>query len=154
MRIASILIVLSLNSPALGSLSAPAPASVRVGVFGLFHPRELILRSGNQIALRADHDTCVMGGREEARVSVAGGTMHVACGGAVLATRTLRITGRDGGPADVEMTVPARISRKFRGQVDIATAGQELVPVVSIDLETAVASSWPPSRSPRRPARR
>jgi hypothetical protein len=155
MRIALILIVLSLGglssssvslsslsitSPALGSLSAPAPASVRVGVFGLFHPRELVLRSGSQIALRTDRDTCVLDGREEAQVSVTAGAMHVACGGAVLGTRTLRITGRDGGPADVEMTVPARISRKFRGQVDIASAGEELVPVVSMDLETAVAS--------------
>jgi hypothetical protein len=145
MRIALILIVLSLgglssSSVSLGGLSAPAPAAVRIGVFGLFHPRELILRSGSQIALRTDRDTCVLDGREEARVSVAGGAMRVSCGGAVLGTRTLRITGRDGGPADVEMTVPARITRKFRGQVDVATAGEELVPVVSMDLETAVAS--------------
>jgi hypothetical protein len=148
MRSALVRIILSISSLSIGSLSLgsmppgslSAPASVRVGVFGLFHPRELILRSGNQIALRTDRDTCVLDGREEARVSVAAGAMRVACGGVVLGARTLRITGRDGGPADVEMTVPARITRKFRGQVDVATSGEELVPVVSMDLETAVAS--------------
>ena len=143
MRSALVLIILSISSLPLGSMplgSLSAPASVRVGVFGLFHPRELILRSGHQIALRTDRDTCVLAGREEARVSVAAGVIHVACGGAVLGARTLRITGGDGGPADVEMTVPARITRKFRGQVDVAAAGEELVPVVSMDLETAVAS--------------
>jgi peptidoglycan hydrolase-like amidase len=38
------------------------------------------------------------------------------------------------------MGVPGKIRRRFHGRLDVTSTGGELVPVVSMDLETAVAS--------------
>lgn len=137
MRRASVLTAL-----ALCSLPAPAGADVRIAVFGLFHSRELVARSGDGsgLTLRTDRETCALGGRDEARVSDVGGSMQVVCAGRPFRVPTVRITSPIGGAADIELSIPGRISRKFHGHVDVTLAGTELVPVVSMDLETAVAS--------------
>jgi peptidoglycan hydrolase-like amidase len=38
------------------------------------------------------------------------------------------------------LMVPGRIERRFRGKLELVRAGDEVVPVVTMDLETAVAS--------------
>ncbi len=38
------------------------------------------------------------------------------------------------------LTVPGRIERRFRGRLEIVQSGAEVIPVVTMDLETAVAS--------------
>jgi hypothetical protein len=50
------------------------------------------------------------------------------------------VTGPTGRSADLELRVPGRIARRFHGRLDVTAADDELVPVVSMDLETAVAS--------------
>ena len=71
----------------LGQSAAPVPGEVRVGVFGLFHPRELVVSAaGGVIGLRGDRNSCVLRGAEEARVNLDGGSMRVACAAAVFST--------------------------------------------------------------------
>jgi peptidoglycan hydrolase-like amidase len=50
------------------------------------------------------------------------------------------VTGPTGKSADLELRVPGRIVRWFHGRLDVTAVDDELVPVVSMDLETAVAS--------------
>jgi len=136
MRRALILLALSL-----GQSTAPVPAGVRVGVFGLFHPAALIVSaSGGVVSLQGDRDSCVLRDREEASLVLDGVGMRVACAGAVFRTGVLFATGPMGGAADLQVTVPDRITRRFHGRLDVTSTGAELVPVVSMDLETAVAS--------------
>ena len=66
--------------------------------------------------------------------------MRVACAAAVFSTRAVRVTGPTGQAADLQLSVPGRITRRFHGRLDVILDGSELVPVVSMDLETAVAS--------------
>jgi hypothetical protein len=161
-RRAVVLLALSL-----GPQAAPVPAEVRVGVFGLFHPQELVVSAaGGVVSLAGDQHSCVLRAGEEARVEAPpaaasersessrrewgwgptsknirqGGSVRVACAAAVFSTRAVRITGPTGQSADLQLSVPGRITRRFHGRLDVILDGSELVPVVSMDLETAVAS--------------
>jgi peptidoglycan hydrolase-like amidase len=136
MRRALVLLALSLGQPA-----GPGPANVRVGVFGLFHPRVLVVSAAEGVvSLRGDGGTCVLRGSEEARLVLDGGAVHVVCAEAVFRTGALRATGPAGDAADLRLSVPERITRRFHGRLEVALDGDELVPVISMDLETAVAS--------------
>jgi stage II sporulation protein D len=127
-----------------GTAGTAAPTDrVRVGVFGLFHPRALSVRPGDDsgLAIVTDRDTLVLRGRETADVRIVNGsTMQVTCAGRSVTTDALRVAGAGDGITDVELSVPGRITRLFRGQLDITLLEDELVSVVSMDLETAVAS--------------
>jgi hypothetical protein len=114
---------------------------VRVGVFGLVHPGELIVSAaGGVVSLQGDRRSCVLRGGEEARIDLHGESVNVACAGAAFSARAVRVTGPTGESADLELSVPGRITRRFHGRLDVAPADYELVPIVSMDLETAVAS--------------
>lgn len=125
-----------------------APDRVRVGVFGLFHPRALSVRPGDArgLAIVTDRDTLVLRGRETADVRfIDGSTMQVTCAGRSITTDALHVlvlrgAGARDDIADVELSVPGRITRLFRGTLDITPVEEELVSVISMDLETAVAS--------------
>jgi stage II sporulation protein D len=135
-RRAVALLVLSL-----GRAPATMPSDVRVGVFGLFHPGALTVSAAEDaISLRSDREGCVLRRGDEARVRLEGGSLRVTCAAVAFSARSVRVTGSSGGPADLEVGVPGKIRRRFCGRLDVTSAGRELVPVVSMDLETAVAS--------------
>ena len=114
---------------------------VRVGVFGLFHPSELIVSAaGGVVSVRGDRNSCVLRGGEEARVEMSRGSLNVTCADAAFSARAIHVTGPTGRSADLDLSVSGRIARRFHGRLDVIAAGDELVPVVSMDLETAVAS--------------
>jgi stage II sporulation protein D len=135
-----ILLALSLRS--LTRLKAAVRTDVRVGVFGLFHPRALTVRPATDagIALQTDRETSMLRRGEEARVTAGGGSVQIAFGDRTIVAPAIRLAGPAGDDAELELSVPGRIARAFRGRVEIATAGDNLVPIVSMDLETAVAS--------------
>jgi stage II sporulation protein D (peptidoglycan lytic transglycosylase) len=127
---------------ALCSLPAPAAADVRIGVFGLFHPREIVVRSGDGagLSLHSDRETCALRGREEARLVALRGSVQVSCAGRAFGAPILYVDPLAGGINAVEISVPGKIARKFQGHIEVTSAAGELVLVVSMDLETAVAS--------------
>ena len=51
-----------------------------------------------------------------------------------------QITARDGGPTDFVLSIPGKIQRNFHGTLTITTAGNELIPVITMDREQAVAA--------------
>lgn len=124
-----------------GYSAAAVPLDVRVGVFGLFHSRELVVSAaGGVISLRGDRGTCVLRGSEEARIHLDGASIRVVCPGSVLTTRSVQGTGAMRQSEAFELTVPGRISRRFHGRLRVIAGADELIPIVSLDLETAVAS--------------
>ena len=132
---------LVLIAVALGQSGAFVRDDVRVGVFGLFHPRVLaVSASGGVLSLRGDGGDCVLRGVEEARLVLDGAIVRVACGDAVFRTRGLQATGQAGDAAELRLSVPGRIARRFHGRLEVTSGRGELLPVVSMDLETAVAS--------------
>lgn len=117
------------------------PLDVRIGVFGLFHSRELVVSpAGGVISVRGDRERCVLRGSEEARIHLDGTSIRVACPGSVFTTRAVHGDGAMRQSEGFALTVPGRISRRFQGRLHVIAAAAELIPVVSMDLETAVAS--------------
>ncbi len=115
---------------------AIAADRVRISVFSLFHPKQIILESKQPLLVKAGELEFVLEPRREAvlgwsrgKISVAGRTVD-----------RVSIAPRDGSDAEFELAVPGKIRRVYRGQVSILANRGELVPVVSMELETAVAS--------------
>jgi hypothetical protein len=135
---------LILAAIALGQPVASVPAEVRVGVFGLFHPSVLVVSaSGGEVSfvnVRSDRHSCVLRPGERARFEVDGSAVRVTCAAAELDSASIHLMGPTGGAADFELSVPGRIARRFHGRLDVIRDGDMLVPVVSMDVETAVAS--------------
>ena len=93
---------------------------VRVGVFGLFHPRALIVSAaGGVVSLRGDRHSCVLRGGEEARMDLDGGSVRVACAAALFSTGSLHVTGPTGQSAELQLSVPGKITRQFQGRLDV-----------------------------------
>ena len=133
--------------------STSASAGVRIGVFGLFHATTLVVRSADAsgMTLHGDRETCVLRGREAANVRLANRSVQATCDGHELSASVIRFTSRIGGVAEIELTVPDRIARTFRGTIEVTAAANELVSVVSMDVETAVASVVAAEQSPTAP---
>jgi len=122
-------------------LPARPPSEVQVAVFGLFHPDALVVAAtGDAIAVSGDRESCVLRGGEQARLQWGGRAIEVSCPGGAFASGAVRVTGSAGRDAELELRVPGRIARRFHGRLDVAAAGGELAPVMSMPLETAVAS--------------
>jgi stage II sporulation protein D len=129
----------------IGSTASAQNEGVRIDVLGLFHPSELTLSSttGSAVILRADAqsltlDTSAGLSRASIRVNEAG--LVVRCGTRSLNASKVTLASREGGPADFMLSVPGKITRRYRGRLEIINVSGELIPVVSMDLETAVAS--------------
>jgi peptidoglycan hydrolase-like amidase len=127
-------------------IGSTAPAQdVHIGVLGLFHPSELtvISSTGSAVVLQADEqsftlDTSAGLSRASIRVYAAGLLVH--CGTQFLNASKVTLATRGGGAVDFMLSVPGKITRRYRGRLEISNVSGELNPVVSMDLETAVAS--------------
>src|SRR6185369_1335210 len=123
-------------SLALFATSAIAADRVRVSVFGLFHPKQITLESKQPLLVQAGEREFVLEPGRKAVLNLSQRKVSVA--GTV--AEQVSITSRDGSDAEFELAVPGRIRRIYRGQVSGLVNGAELEPVVSMELETAVAS--------------
>ena len=120
--------------------------SVRIGVLGLFRPRQLELRAtlGAAIIIRAGESTFVLepgSDRDVAQIRVSGSVMLLEVGELAVPVSEIFATSRTGGAATFVLTIPHKISRRYLGALDVRLISGVLVPVVTIDLETAVASA-------------
>jgi peptidoglycan hydrolase-like amidase len=99
--------------------------TVHIGVFGLFHPHELEVKPAAGQVLTVETN---------------GEMQTLESGGALRLRGAARVTGRGGSAATFVLSVPARIRREYTGRLEVAVKNGELVPVVEMDRETAVAS--------------
>jgi len=118
---------------------------VRIGVLGLFHPRQLTLQSAPAQALivHAGTKNFVLersSGEDTAKITNSGGDLMIHIGNQSVRTSTLRVSSRSNDGADFVLSVPGKITRRYRGTLEVKTVAGALVPVVQMDLETAVAS--------------
>ena len=100
-------------------------ALVTIGVFGLFHPTELEVRPA--------HGGVIVVERGAAREALEG--VH-----SLRIRAAAKVAGRDGGTGEFVLSVPGRIHREFHGRLEIRPRGAELLAIVEMDRETAVAS--------------
>jgi len=129
----------------LSGRAAAMENEIRFGVLGLFHPQEIVLEpDGNQtLSVRPVGEAgasglIVNGEPGKQRLVFRAGMNAVAVDGQN--SSSWIVTARDGGRARFALSVPGKLRRDYRGRVTIEVRKGELVAVVAIELETAVAS--------------
>lgn len=132
-----------MTAPAICLLLAAATCSaqtVRIGVFGLFHPAELRLTAakGGELDVRAGTASFVLRDGASASIAIEGDAIQCRWSSGAAASRTLSASPR--GVGGLLLAVPGKLERRFHGQLEVSAAEGELVPVVRMDIEVAVAS--------------
>jgi stage II sporulation protein D len=122
-----------------GSSALAQEREVGIGVLGLFHPKEVVI---SPVAARPLN--CAAGDerwavREPLHIRLEGASMRLSPGAE---THAAQISCDDGqsGPADFQIAVPGKLSRSYHGKLEVIADAAELVVVVKMELETAVAS--------------
>ena len=141
------LVFISSCSPGFTQAMTPGSpvANVRIGVLGLFHTGELTVSAspGNALVLRAGSESIVLeqsSGVNIAIVRLSGGKIVLQSGARTLHTLVLAVGGRNNDAAEFVLGIPGKIARRFRGALEIRQSAGNLLAVVRMDRETAVAS--------------
>ncbi len=134
----------------------PASPTVRIGVLGLFHTAEFIVTPAahTAIVLHAGADEIVLepsSALKLATIQVDGNSLRITAGQHVLHPATIVVTGRNDDAAEFILSVPAKISRRYHGTLEINSSSRELIAIVRMDLETAVASVLAAESGPATP---
>ncbi|MFL6299337.1 MAG: SpoIID/LytB domain-containing protein [Terriglobales bacterium] len=116
-----------------------ATDTLRFGVFSLFKPKYLVVRPAkNQVLLLTISKSSVPID-DEIVIRAAGEVLLVTAAGKSTHADSLLISSRNGDAADFMLKIPGKISREFRGTLSIAASHHQLVPVVEVGRELAVA---------------
>jgi stage II sporulation protein D (peptidoglycan lytic transglycosylase) len=132
--------------------------TVRIGVFGLFRPRELVVRpaAGRVLVVWAGTEPLKLEGAEQARLRIVegaeGASLECATSHRTVRAPVVHVSGfpQDPGGSGFVLSVPGKIERRFRGTLVVSAGkpqleapdagGNVLVAIVTMDFETAVAS--------------
>jgi stage II sporulation protein D len=114
-------------------------------VLGLFHPRRLTISAlpGRALVLHAGERSVVLeksSGLDTASASISSGAILLTAGPRSIRAPVLTVTSRDNHPTDFTVVVPEKITRHYRGTLEIKPSSGILIAVVTMDRETAVAS--------------
>jgi len=124
--------------------AGPIEPNVRIGVFGLFHPKQFMLSAveGQALVLRSEAQSIVLenSGVRSATARIEPSQVVVTHGAQVLRGRSIQVAGRANQPVDFILAIPGKITRHYHGLLEIKPASGELSAIVTIELETAVAS--------------
>ncbi len=118
---------------------------VRIGVLGIFHPRQLTLQASRKeaVVIHAAGQTFILepGSPITASLHISDDALLLDIEGRALRATEIRAGSRDGGAVSFLLAVPGKITRAYRGSLVVKTAHGEVVPIITMDLETAVASA-------------
>ena len=119
--------------------AACSAQTVRIGVFGLFHPVELRLAAirGGALDVRLGASSFDLRDGETATVALQNGEIECRWRGGTTSGQMLAASP---GDAALVLTVPGKLERRFRGRLEITAAKGALRPVILMDIEDAVAS--------------
>jgi stage II sporulation SpoD-like protein len=122
---------------------------MRIGVLGLFHPRDVVVSPVHEATLHcaAGEDRWAI--REQLRVALDGKMMTILNSGR--SAKTVACDDGAGGPVEFVATVPEKLSRHYVGTLTIEAKERELIVIVTMELETAVASIVAAESPPRAP---
>jgi stage II sporulation protein D len=145
--------------------SSPVESSaiVHIGVLGLFRPLELTVSPavGSALQVRAGQERIVLeksSGVDSASIRIISTSedgepseVIVTAGRHVVRAPKIIVSGRNNDPADFILAVPHKITRHYRGILEIKPSSATLIAIVAMDRETAVASVVAAESSPETP---
>lgn len=128
-----------------GVSSVSLAQDVHIGVLGLFHPSEVTVRAvpTSAIVVLAGEKKFVLeksSGPSEVRIHLAGQAITLETVDGRIQTSSLSVVSRENGPTDFLLAIPGKITRRYHGTLRVEPFSGALQAVVSMDLETAVAS--------------
>jgi peptidoglycan hydrolase-like amidase len=147
------LLLLSFGFPL---LAQSQPRTVRIGVLSIFHPHELtiaadptgelmIAAGGKRIFLQQGSSCNLL------RVRSAGENLLLSCSTMEIRGGELHASGRNQQSAGIVVTLPGKIKRRYVGVLELKAKHGELFPIITMDLETAVASAVQAETTPGTP---
>jgi stage II sporulation protein D len=118
---------------------------IRIGVLGLFHPHELKLTpaDGSAVVVEVGDKSFVLeksSSRASAQFAIEGSEIVAKAGGQTLRGKQISVVSREGNVTDFVVTVPGKITRRYHGTLILHPSTGVIISVISMDLETAVAS--------------
>jgi len=118
---------------------AVSARDLRIGVFTLFHPSELVLRAvpENPLVIHIGDAEWKLDSSRTARFHLDSSAVLCTLDDRTISSPVVRMSGRH---AAFILSVPGKIERRFAGALEIRARDHELVPILVTDLETAVAS--------------
>ena len=119
--------------------------TVRIGVLGIFHTQQLTLAAdptGELLVSVADQRIFVRAGSACSLLHIrsSGASLLLSCGGKEIRAPQMLASGRNQQAAGLIIEVPGKAKRRYIGVLHLKVTDGELVPVVAMDLESAVAS--------------
>lgn len=124
-------------------MHAQAPDHVRIAVAGLFHSNQFVVETlpSQPLIVHAGARDFTVGQSATGRVTVArnGQRLLLGINGANVSAQSVTFTGRT-GEGEFTLSIPPRFRRRYRGTLTITASKTELISVVEMDVETAVAS--------------
>jgi stage II sporulation protein D len=117
----------------------------RIGVLGLFHPQQLTVTAplGQALIAHATTEQLVLersSGTDSATLRLDNDSVTLTAGPRTIHAPSITITGRDTDPATFLLSVPKKLTRRYRGTLEIRPSPGSLLAIVTMDRETAVAS--------------
>ena len=112
-------------------------------MFGLLHPRQLAITCppGQMLILTAGSHQVSLSDGASAFLYLEGDHVRVRSRNDAFVATEVHLAGATGSASDFLLSVPGKLARQYRGQLAVACRIDELVAVVEMDLETAVASA-------------
>jgi stage II sporulation protein D len=126
--------------PCIGWPQVKDQAKVRVGVLGLFHPRQVVLSAVQGKLLECTSADKKWPVQDHLELQLAETNIKIVGGVSPLLVESITCGDSQGGEAEFTVTVPGKISRRYAGKVEVKPQPHELIVVIQMDLETAVAS--------------
>jgi stage II sporulation protein D len=133
---------LLLASAAARAQLPPEPATVRIGVFSLFHPKTLTLTADHTITLLVDGSPRILDAHRPA-------TLHATPAGFTLDNTPAHMLRVPAGTFTLD--APGKLTRSYRGALTLTADDGVLIPVIAMETETAVASIVAAESSPNAP---
>ncbi len=129
---------------------------VRVGVLGLFHPDAIKLSAtrGEVLRVSAGEKTFFLESSPRssgAEIRASGNGLMLIVDGQIIEAPEIRASDRSGGAATFVLGIQENVSRKYRGTLVVKAEDGVVVPIVTMDLETAVASAVEAESAPETP---
>jgi len=120
-----------------------AARELRIGVFGLFHPERLVISAlpAQTVIVTAGTQQIVVSDGGGAFLYLEGNQVRVRFNDESLVASEVDVADRMGRATDFLISIPGKITRRFRGKLAVKCQIDELEAVVEMDLETAVASA-------------
>jgi stage II sporulation protein D (peptidoglycan lytic transglycosylase) len=137
-------VILASHAP-ISAESQDAVATIRIGVLGLFHPHQLTVTVplGQALILHATSEQLVLetsSGADSATLRLDNDSVIVTAGRRIIHAPSITITGRGTDPVDFLLSVAQKLTRHYRGTLEIRPSSGSLLAIVTMDRETAVAS--------------